>query len=468
MTAHEDRQLGTGRHGGLHRRSRVARLFRHIWRPRIVFWAGALGIGLISVVFARLADQAQALFHQTVSSGGWAVPLLLTPAGFALCSWLAVRYFPGSEGSGIPQAMAARDPREGPDRDRILSFKVVGAKVVMTLIGLFSGASIGREGPTVQVGAALMLEVARWGGVLQARALILAGSAAGIAAAFNTPLAGVVFAIEEMGRSYQARTNGLVLSAVILAGLAAIGLAGEYTYFGASKAVMGGADDWLLIVACGLVGGAMGGGFSRIVLMSMHWLRRWARPNRVPRMVAFATLCGLVVALVGIMSGGQTFGTGYDHAKGAIEGEALPLVFFLEKFIAGLASTMSGIPGGIFAPSLSVGAGIGSTLGALSGSDIALAALLGMSAYFAGVTQAPMTAFVIILEMTGNHAAVIPVMCAAMIGYGTAKLISPRPLYHALAELIVDDALEHKRALEKQAESVAAPAGPAQRSTPEK
>jgi H+/Cl- antiporter ClcA len=449
MTAHEDSHRGSERHGGLHRRSRVVRLFRHIWRPRMVFWAGALGIGLISVVFAYLADQALALFQRVVGHGGWALPLLITPAGFALCSWLAVRYFPGAEGSGIPQAMAARDPREGPDREQILSLKVVAAKVVLTLVGLFSGASIGREGPTVQVGAALMLKAARWGGMLQSRGLILAGSAAGIAAAFNTPLAGVVFAIEEMGRSYQARTNGLVLSAVILAGLAAIGLAGDYTYFGASNAVMGGARDWLLIAACGLIGGVMGGGFSRIVLLTMRWVRRWARPNRVPRTVAFATLCGLAVALIGVNSGGQTFGTGYDQAKSAIEGDALPLVFFIEKFAAGLASTMSGIPGGIFAPSLSVGAGIGSTLGALSGSDIALAALLGMAAYFAGVTQAPMTAFVIILEMTGNHAAVIPVMCAAMIGYGTARLISPRPLYHALAELIVDDALQHKRALAK-------------------
>jgi H+/Cl- antiporter ClcA len=445
------------------------RLFQHVWRPRIVFWAGALGIGLISVVFAYLADQAQALFRLAVGHGGWALPLLITPAGFALCSWLAVRYFPGSEGSGIPQAMAARDPREGPDRDRILSPKVVVAKIGLTLIGLFSGASIGREGPTVQVGASLMLEAARWGGVLQARGLILAGSAAGIAAAFNTPLAGVVFAIEEMGRSYQARTNGLVLSAVILAGLAAIGLAGDYTYFGTSSAVMGGAGDWLLVAACGLIGGVMGGGFSRTVLFAMHWLRRWARPNRVPRMVAFATLCGLVVALVGVFSDGQTFGTGYDQASRAIEGDALPLVFFLEKFVAGLASTVSGIPGGIFAPSLSVGAGIGSTLGQLSGADIALAALLGMAAYFAAVTQAPMTAFVIILEMTGNHAAVIPVMCAAMIGYWIARMVSPRPLYHALAELIVDDALQHKRALEKaEAEIAVEPATSAESPAPEK
>ena len=112
---------------------------------------------------------------------------------------------------------------------------------------------------------------------------------------------------------------------------------------------------------------------------------------------------------------------------------------------------VSGIPGGIFAPSLSVGAGIGSTLGLMLGADIGLAALLGMAGYFAGVVQAPMTAFVIILEMTGNHDNVIPLMCASMLGYGTARMISREPLYHAMSRLIIADQLRRKRAEAKPA-----------------
>lgn len=433
------------------RRSRASRAFSHIWRPRIAFWAGALAIGVISVAFAYLADQAQALFQGLVSETGWWLPLLVTPLGFGLCSWMAVRYFPGSEGSGIPQAMAARDMHNAADREDILSLKVVGAKAVLTLVGLFSGASIGREGPTVQIGASLMQCAARWVGVAHVRGLILAGSAAGIAAAFNTPLAGVVFAIEEMGRSYRAQTNGLVLSAVIVAGLAAIGISGDYTYFGVSTATMQSSADWLLVAACGVIGGAMGGGFSRIVLGTMRWLRRWTRSDRLMRTVAFAIACGLGVAVLGLISDGQTFGTGYDQARAAIEGHAQPPLYFVEKFAAGLLSTVSGIPGGIFAPSLSVGTGIGSTLGVLFNADIGFAALLGMAGYFAGVVQAPMTAFVIILEMTGNHEVVIPVMCASMIGHWTARAISPKPLYHEMARLIVDDAADRRRAEAKVA-----------------
>ena len=156
--------------------------------------------------------------------------------------------------------------------------------------------------------------------------------------------------------------------------------------------------------------------------------------------------CGLGVAVIGLLSGGLTFGTGYEQARGAIEGAPLPWLFSVENLPAGLLSMISGIPGGIFAPSLAVGAGLGSSLGLLFGSNIGLAAVLGMAGYFAGVVQAPMTAFVIILEMTGNHDNVIALMFASMLGYGTARIISREPLYHALSRVFAADALRRRRA----------------------
>ena len=120
--------------------------------------------------------------------------------------------------------------------------------------------------------------------------------------------------------------------------------------------------------------------------------------------------------------------------------------YLLAKFVAGVVTGISGIPGGIFAPSLAVGAGLGSALGLLFGSSAGIAALLGMAGYFAGVVQAPMTAFVIILEMTGNHDNVIALMCASMLGYGTARMISHEPLYHALSRVYIADAIRRKRA----------------------
>lgn len=428
------------------RRSRALVGSPRAWRARLVFWIGAIAIGVVSAAFASVADMAQEAFH-AVTTGGWHayIPLVLTPLaflGFALATdW----QFQGAQGSGIPQVITARHLHEDDDRGGYLTMKVVIGKVVMTVLALGCGASIGREGPTVQIGAALMLKAAKIGRLTRARGLILAGSAAGIAAAFNTPLAGIVFAIEEMSRSYQARTNGVVLTTVILSGIASLALVGNYTYFGISRQVAEFPGDWPLVVICGVVGGAFGASFSAGVLMITKRIRRWRTVTPRWKVAAVALIGGLIVAVIGVATHGQTFGTGYTQARGAIEGTPLPAEFFLTKFIATLASTLSGIPGGLFAPSLAVGAGLGSTIGMALGARIGLAAVLGMAGYFAGVVQAPMTAFVIILEMTDSHENVIALMATAMLGYITSRVINREPLYHGLSRAFMADTIRHQR-----------------------
>ncbi|MEI9982372.1 MAG: chloride channel protein [Aliidongia sp.] len=415
-----------------------------------MFWIGALAVGVVSVGFARLATLAQDLFGRGLALSPW-LALVVTPLGFAASAWLCRRVFPGAQGSGIPQAIAARHFRDPETRSRLLSLRISAGKIVLTVLGLACGASVGREGPTVQVGASIMLQVARWGGTGRERGLILAGSAAGIAAAFNTPLAGIVFAIEEMSQAFETRTSGLVLTTVILAGLASLGIVGNYSYFGVTTASLTGIDDWLALAACGIGGGALGALFSRVVLFGSVRLGRFiaAAPNR--RSIAVAGLCGLLVAIIGIVSQGSTYGTGYEQAKSAVEGTILPLGFAPLKLLTTLLSTISGIPGGIFAPSLAVGAGVGSVVAHfIPGATAGAVVVLGMAGYFAGVVQAPITAFVIILEMTANHTMVIPLMIAAMLGYGVSRLLCPTPLYHALAE-------NFERSLVAQAAELAEP-----------
>lgn len=447
------------------RRSRVMRGSWRVWKPRIVFWIGAIMIGLVSVGFALAANEADALFRRMTGAtpaGMW-LTLVLTPAGFTLCAWLAITVFPNSQGSGIPQAIAARHLREEADRSRLLSLRIGAGKIVLTIVGLFSGASIGREGPTVQVGASIMLAAAKFGGMAQARGLILAGSAAGIAAAFNTPLAGIVFAIEEMSRTYEARANGLVLTAVILSGLSALGLVGSYTYFGETDVTAITRLDWVMVVVCGVGGGALGAGFSAAAIQTQRRIRRWASTAPIKRMICVAAACGLAVAAIGIISGGRTFGTGYEEARTMLEGTVISPLFFVEKLAATFLSMISGIPGGIFAPSLSVGVGVGATLGTLFGASLTLSALLGMAGYFSGVVQAPMTAFVIIIEMTGDHRAVIPIMAASMLGYITSRILSPEPLYHALSRVFIAAGIRARRAEDRAApEAVSRTSGTSQ------
>lgn len=438
------------------RRSRALMTSGRFWKSRLVFWLGALAIGAISAGFARLADAAQVLFNDMTAGPVWRfLPLVLTPLGFVLCAWAAERLVPGSQGSGIPQAIAASQLREKDTQSPYLSLKMVVGKILLTCVALATGASVGREGPTVQVGASIMVQAARIGGMAKASGLILAGSAAGIAAAFNTPLAGIVFAIEEMSRSYQARTNGVVLSAVIIAGVSSLGILGSYTYFGTVHAHSVLPRDGLLVLVCGVSGGIFGAMFSQATLWLTRRIRRWRTKAPRHHVLALPAAAGLLVAVIGILSHGLTFGTGYDQARGAIEGEALPWAYALAKFVVTLASSTAGIAGGLFAPSLAVGAGLGSTVALILGSNVGAAAVLGMAGYFAGVVQAPMTAFVIIVEMTNGHQDVVPIMAAAMLGYGTSRLISPEPLYHGLARLFMADAIRQRRASAQEAEGQA-------------
>jgi H+/Cl- antiporter ClcA len=298
-----------------------------------------------------------------------------------------------------------------------------------------------------------MLAVARFGGMAHVRGLILAGSAAGIAAAFNTPLAGIVFAIEEMSRSYESRPNNLVLAAVVISGLAALGLAASYNYFGTNQMLPASAADWALIPLCGIGGGALGAAFSAGALHYGARARHWIHISPLRRSLAVAAACGLVVAVIGVATGGATFGTGYEQANAAIAGQPISVLFFVEKFAASFLSTLSEVPGGIFAPSLSIGAGFGSTIGQLLGASVGLAAILGMAGYFSGVVQAPMTSFIIIIiiiiiiiEMTGNHRAVIPIMAAALLGFLTSRLLSRQPLYHGLSRVFIAAAIRNRRA----------------------
>jgi H+/Cl- antiporter ClcA len=412
-----------------------SRLARKRWTRHMLFVAGGIGVGLAAIAMAWLADQAQHLFGAMLGQWPYA-GLLVTPLGFALCMWLAVAVFPNAQGSGIPQVIAALQlphARRGP----LVSLRVGFGKVVVMTLGLLFGASTGREGPTVQVGGAIMAALGRFAPYRQP-GFLLAGSAAGVAAAFNTPLAGIVFAIEELSRSFEMRTSGLVIGAIVAAGLTSMAILGEYHYFGTPSAVLPLGAAWIVVPICAVLCGVLGGLFSRILIRFALGL-----PGRLgnaikQRPVLFAGACGLGVALCGLVSGLHIYGTGYEQARAIIHDgpNAIAHGYGLWKYAATLLSAISGIPGGIFAPSLAIGAGIASDLAPyLPPVPLDALVLIGMVSYLTGVVRAPITAFVITSEMTNNHAMVIPLMAAALIANAASQLVLEEGLYHALARI---------------------------------
>jgi H+/Cl- antiporter ClcA len=227
-----------------------------------------------------------------------------------------------------------------------------------------------------------------------------------------------------------------LLTAVIIAGLAAIYVQGDYTYFGATDAALSGASGWLGVLLCGLAGGLLGGGFSRLLLaFSARGLPGRAGVFMRAYPVRFAAVCGLLLALIGLASGSTVYGSGYDEAKHLLEGSGeVSAAYGAWKMLATFVSFISGIPGGLFAPSLSAGAGMGQAVASLvAQADGGALIVIGMAAYFAGVVQAPITAFVIVMEMTDNHDMVVPLMLATLLATAVSRMICPQPLYKALA-----------------------------------
>ncbi|MGN2254792.1 chloride channel protein [Frateuria sp. GZRe12] len=416
----------------------------HQWKRRIALWSGAVLVALAAILFAKASTWAYQLFLRILAHGVW-IPLILTPVVFGLLSWVTSGRFRATRGSGIPQAIATLHVEDESFRRNMLSLPIAAGKMLLTLIALAVGASIGREGPTVHVGAGLFYTFARRFGFSDPKAasrFILAGGAAGIAAAFNTPLAGVVFAIEELAGTFEHRFSGLLLTAVIVGGVVSLGIMGNYAYFGEVDVNLPLGHAWLAVLLCGVVCGLLGGLFARLILLSKRGPLARVGALRARWPVAFATGCGLVLAVLGVLFHGSVYGTGYDQARAIVQQAAVTpgASFGLAKLGANVVSYWAGIPGGIFSPALAVGAGLGQNIAHfLPGVPAAAVVLLGMSAYLSGVTGAPLTSAVIAMELTDNQSMVIPVMAACLLARAVSSLLSPTPVYKDFAERLVQE-----------------------------
>ena len=433
------------------------RVSRHSWRIA-VFLGGAAIVALFSLGFAWLAE-VMLEWNRHITHAHWWSALLMLPLAFAVIRWLTLRHAPEARGSGIPQVIAAMSMPAGRAQTTLVSLRQSLWKIVLTAAGLLAGASIGREGPSVQVGAAAMLA---WGNWWQKRrrfavgfrpdALIAAGAAGGLAAAFNTPLAGVVFAIEELGRGSVVRWDRLVIAAVLSAGFIALALVGNNPYFQLHESLLAMQAAWGGVLVCALLNGVLGGLFAKALLAGpAAWLparlRMW--PQRRP--VLLAAICGLLVALLGLLTAGATYGTGYAQSAALLNGQPLDsMLFGLAKLGATILSYFAGIPGGIFTPSLAIGTGIGDNIAhflpALA--DGRLIVLLSMAGFLAAATQSPITAAVIVMEMTRSQEITLMLLATTLLASFVSRQFCPRPFYHMAARNFRREAM-HKHQAEQ-------------------
>jgi H+/Cl- antiporter ClcA len=417
-----------------------------ISRPKtylyVAVWLSAGVVGAAAVMYARLISSLQFHFFNYFHRS----PIIVScvaPLFFILATALVRKFAPDAKGSGIPQVLAAIDKAKNQSTgdssawlSHLVSLRTAAIKVISSSIGILGGASIGREGPTVQIAASgfawIGRRIRRFAPEIDLQSFLIAGGAAGVAAAFNTPLAGIAFALEEIADGMFGPFRQIVMLAVIIAGVIAQGLSGNYLYFGhfsiLKVPLISLLPEALLI---GVIGGILGGFFAKLLAypsltrLPQHWILR-------------AFVCGVICAGVGYLTQGATSGSGYEITKSVLENDTMgnaSIMLPIYKLITTTFSYLSGMAGGVLSPCLSIGAGIGISVAKLAHfANFKTCALMGMVAFFSGAIRAPLTGVIIVMEMTDEHILVLPFMIAAYLAFSLGKRIMPVPLYHFLAE----------------------------------
>lgn len=356
--------------------------------------------------------------------------------GFA-SGWLIERFAPEAQGSGIPQVKAAL--AQFPVR---LNGQVAWVKLLSGILALGSGLSLGRQGPTVQLGAALAAQLSYWVPTAPAhrKQMIAAGAGAGLAAAFNAPLAGVLFVVEELLRDLSGLTLGTAILSSFIGAVVARTLGGHSLAVNLSTLTSQTSfsiPEIPFYILLGALAGLFGGLFNQGLLASLTFNQRFL-PIALPWRIALAGLCS--GALLGLLPASFQNLEGLRHwiSLGEAAWPVVALAFVI-RFGLSLIAFGSGAPGGVFAPSLVLGASLGQLVGLFQSHFLAAGssstyALVGMGAFFGAVSRVPFTGIVIIFEMTTNFNLVLPLMISSVVAYLVAERVSPGSLYTHLLQ----------------------------------
>lgn len=412
---------------------------RHKLFPR----AAVVGLlaGSVAVLFRALLAGADALrnhlihWAQATPTFGWIFPMLFSATGAVIAVVLVFRYAPETSGSGIPHLEAVLH------RLRDLSWmRVLIVKMASGVLAIGSGLALGREGPTVQMGGAIADGVARAMKIshVDRLTLVAAGAGAGLAAAFNAPLSGLVFVLEEMRRDFRPAIFGATFIAAAAADVVARSVSGQLPVFTVPNYAMPPLIALPAFALLGVLAGALGVIFNRCLLDALEFMARFARWR--------LALCAAIGAATGLVAwfSPLAVGAGHELAETILMNKtavaAIPLLFVL-RFTMTVTSYGTGSAGGIFSPLLVLGALLGLGVGHVAhGLAPAIApepgvfAVVGMAAYFTAIVRAPLTGILLITEMTGSYEQMLPLLTSSFCAYAVAEYLRDLPIYEALLE----------------------------------
>jgi H+/Cl- antiporter ClcA len=411
------------------------------------FWVAALIAGAVAVLYAQMFSWAEKATHFIYEQASWSF-FIISPICFALAWWLVVKYAPFARGSGIPQVSAAIElssPKHHIKIKPLLSLRIIFIKISSSLIMVFGGAAIGREGPTIQISAAIFKKIndylPAWYPKISKQNMIVTGAAAGLAAAFNTPLGGIVFAIEELTKTHFSFFKSALLTGVIIAGLTALNFLGPYLYLGyptlnnISKLVI--FPILLLAIITGLAGSATGK-----AILALFKKKSLLKKNYQKGL--YAAACGLLIAALAYWIDSKTFGSGKEIMTDTLFTANKTVEWYVPilRVLGSIVSFSVGAAGGIFAPSLSAGASIGSIFSSLfdlTGSETNLIILCGMTGFLTSITRSPFTSSILVLEMTNSHNVIFYIMLSGLLSNLIANMVSRVSFYDHLKEQYIHE-----------------------------
>ncbi len=405
----------------------------------------------MATMYARIfgfVERESLVLYSTL--GYWA--LVAVPVLFLLSWFLVDRYAPFANGSGIPQLMAAaelsQEKVQSPFIESLLGIRIIIIKVFSSLLAVLGGGAIGREGPTLQMAGSIFHLAGKY---LPTKyfsrnhhELILAGGAAGLASAFNTPLGGIVFVVEELSKSHMSSFRTGILHAIIIAGLVSQLIMGPYLYMGYPKIEFFQMSEVGIVIAVSIIVGIVAALFGQALKLLVIYRSRFKTKSKS---IYVALASGLIFAAYAIYVSKVGLGSGKELLNGLIyDDKHASILDIVSRFFGSVVTYAVGGAGGIFAPTLSLGGATASFFTNLFGSAMGpLAVLIGMTAALSALTQSPFTAFVLILEMTDRHSAIFPLMIAALIGQGVSKFVTKKSFYDFVCvRLLEAHSEEHK------------------------